>query len=179
MLDMEKCNVQAQIFKYLMMYEIKGSSTESFLFHINGYTLRFTIREFALIFGLKCDDENAPEFTFNTEEPNRLLSQYFDGHNTITKKLLVQSFQNKVWSENDVDAVKFANLYYIHNFIMSEESDSTKIHRKHFDLIESSRFLDYPWGNKAFEKLTKNLDSKITTTRKYFRIHGFPLAMQV
>lgn len=71
---MEKCNVQVQIFKCLMMYEIQGSSTEAFLFHINGYILHFTVREFALIFGLKCGDENAPELTFNTEEPNKLRS---------------------------------------------------------------------------------------------------------
>lgn len=64
-----------------MLYKLKDSSPDALLFHINGYTLHFTIRKFILISELKCDDENAPKFTFNNEEPSRLLPQYFEGHN--------------------------------------------------------------------------------------------------
>lgn len=62
---------------------------------------------------------------------------------------------------------------------MSEESLCTLIERKNFDLVESGRHVDYPWGNKAFEELLKNLHAKITVTEKYYKIHGFPLVMQV
>lgn len=162
-----------------MLYELKGSSADAFLFHMNWYTLRFSIREFVLISGLKCGDENAPKFTFNTEEPNRLLAQYFEGQSKITKRQFVQSFKDKVWGQNDDDAVKFANLYFLHNFIMSEVPSLTKIYRKDFDFAESGHFVDYPWGNKAFGELINNLHSKITLTGKYFGTHGFPLAMQI
>lgn len=130
------------IFKVFMLYELKGSSADAFLIHMNWYTLRFSFREFVLISELKCGDENEPEFTFNTEEPNRLLAQYFGGQSKITKRQFVQSFKDKVWGQNDDDVVKFANLYFLHNFIISEEPSLTKIYRKVFDFAESGHFVD-------------------------------------
>lgn len=74
--DMNRCNVQAQLFRCFMLYKVLGSSTDAFIIHVNGFTLQFTRIEFALIFGLKCCDESSG-FIFNTDEPNRLVHQYF------------------------------------------------------------------------------------------------------
>lgn len=62
---------------------------------------------------------------------------------------------------------------------MSEEPTHTIIDRKDFDLVQLGRRVDFLWGNRAFEELTKNLNGKITLTGKYYRIHGLPLAMQI
>lgn len=75
-----------------MLHEIKGSSFDACFFHMNVYTQRFAIREFALISGLKYGDNNALEFKFNSNEPNRLLSQYFEGQSKITKDSLFKVF---------------------------------------------------------------------------------------
>lgn len=58
--------------------------------------------------------------------------------------------------------MKFVTLYYIHNFIMSKEPTTIIRYKKDFDIVDSGRHVDYPWGNKAFEELTKNLHSMIT-----------------
>ncbi|KAH0729701.1 hypothetical protein KY290_000833 [Solanum tuberosum] len=158
--------------------EIKGNSKDEILIHVNGTTLRFTIRDFAIISGLKCSD-NEKDFVFNTEEPNMIILQYFGVEKAITKSQLVEKFDNKVWGDNDDDAVKFAILFYIHSFILSEEPTTTVIDRKDFDLVESGRYINYPWGKKAFDLLILHLHTKIKHDGKYFRLYGFPLALQV
>ncbi|WMV58101.1 hypothetical protein MTR67_051486, partial [Solanum verrucosum] len=94
-------------------------------------------------------------------------------------RVLVEKFDNKVWGDNDDDAVKFAILFYIHSFILSEEPTNTIIDRKDFDLVESGRYIDYPWGKTAFDLLILHLHTKIKHDGKYFRLYGFPLALQV
>ncbi|KAH0671193.1 hypothetical protein KY285_023359 [Solanum tuberosum] len=142
--SIRRCHVQAQLIRCMLLREIEGSSKDAILIHVNGTTLRFTIRDFAIIAGLKCSD-NEKDFVFNTEEPNRIILQYFGFEKAITKSQLVEKFDNKVWGDNDDDAVKFAILFYIHSFILSEEPTSTVIDRKNFDLVESGRYIDYPW----------------------------------
>uniref|UniRef100_M1DFZ7 Ulp1 protease family, C-terminal catalytic domain containing protein n=1 Tax=Solanum tuberosum TaxID=4113 RepID=M1DFZ7_SOLTU len=144
------------------------------MIHVNGTTLRFTIRDFAIISGLKCSD-NENDFVFNTEEPNRIILQYFGVEKSITKKQLVDNFSNKVWG--DV-AVKFAILFYIHSFILYEEPTITVIDRKDFDLVKSGRYIDYPWDKTAFDLLILHLHNKIKHDGKYYRLYGFPLALQ-
>ncbi|XP_049344033.1 uncharacterized protein LOC125808366 [Solanum verrucosum] len=176
--SIRRCHVQAQLIRCMFLREIEGSSKDAILIHVNGTTLRFTIRDFAIITGLKCSD-NEKDFVFNTEEPNRMILQYFGVEKAITKSQLVEKFDNKVWRDNDDDAVKFAILFYIHSFILSEEPTSTVIDRKDFDLVESGRYIDYPWGKKAFDLLILHLHTKIKHDGKYFRLYGFPLALQV
>ncbi|WMV19852.1 hypothetical protein MTR67_013237 [Solanum verrucosum] len=176
--SIRRCHVQAQLIRCMFLREIEGSSKDAILIHVNDTTLRFTIHDFAIISGLKCSD-NEKDFVFNTEEPNRIILQYFGIEKAITKSQLVEKFDNKVWGDNDDDAVKFAILFYIHSFILLEEPTSTVIDRKDFDLVESGRYIDYPWGKKAFDLLILHLHTKIKHDGKYFRLYGFPLALQV
>lgn len=93
-----------------MLLRVQGSSNDTFIIHLNGSILRLNHREFALISGLKCCDESL-DFVFNTEEPNKLIYQYFEPKDrSITKQQLVASCNNKVWGDNNDDALKFATL---------------------------------------------------------------------
>ncbi|KAK6794559.1 hypothetical protein RDI58_008012 [Solanum bulbocastanum] len=158
--SIRRCHVQAQLIRCMFLSEIEGSSKNAILIHVNGTTLRFTIHDFTIITELKCSD-NENDFVFNTEEPNMIILHYFGVGKAITKKQLVDNFSNKVWEDNDDDGVKFVILFYIHSFILSEESTTTVIDRKYFDLVESGRYIDYPWDKKAFDLLILNLHSKI------------------
>ena len=147
-------------------------------FYINSTTLRFTIREFAIISGLNCSD-NGVDFYFDTDQPNRIIDEYFPDNSPVTKARLAEAFKAKVWGDNQEDAYKFEILYYIHEFIMSAEPTTTTIDRLDFDLVETGRFMDYPWGRKAFNELAKSINNKIKPCGQYYRIQGFPLPMQV
>ncbi|XP_060210635.1 uncharacterized protein LOC132637585 [Lycium barbarum] len=149
---MQHCDVQAQMLRCCMVREPIGSTPDAFLIDINGNELRFSIREFAIITGLKCvGDEDA--FKINRKDKN--------------------------WGLNDADAVKIAVLYFIHTYILSNEKNAVKIPRLHFDLVESGKYVDYPWGKKTFNELIKSMTHKMTSEKKFYRLHGMPLAMQV
>ncbi|WMV42077.1 hypothetical protein MTR67_035462, partial [Solanum verrucosum] len=105
----------------------------------NGTILKFTLRTFALITGLNCVGV-IDDFKFNTKEPNRLIVQYLGGNEFIRKSDLMSIFTKKVWADNEDDALKFAILYIIHTYVYSGERTSKRIHRIHFNLVESGRY---------------------------------------
>ncbi|XP_060200847.1 uncharacterized protein LOC132629132 [Lycium barbarum] len=176
---MQHSDVQAQMLRCCMVRELIGSTPDAFLIDINGNELRFSIREFAIITGLKCvGDEDA--FKVNRKGKNRILETYFGGSKKMSSKAdLIECFTDKNWGLNNADAVKIAVLYFIHTYILSNEKNAVKIPRLHFDLVESGRYVDYPWGKKAFNELIKSMTHKMTSEKKFYRLHGMPLAMQV
>ncbi|XP_059291932.1 uncharacterized protein LOC132045364 [Lycium ferocissimum] len=176
---MQHCDVQAQILRCCMVKELMESTPDAFLIDINDKELRFSIREFALITGLKCiGDENA--FPFNRKGKNRLLEKYFGGSKNVPyKAALMECFKDKNWGLNDADAVKIAILYFIHTYILSNEKKVIKIPRLHFELVEIGRYADYPWGKKPFTELVKSMTHKMNSEKKFYRLHGMPFAMQI
>ncbi|PHU01201.1 hypothetical protein BC332_30988 [Capsicum chinense] len=126
-----------------MHFTTKESSTSCIAIRAKGTILHFTPREFALMTGLNCVT-NRDDFVFDEERPNRIIDQYFDGESFIQKKELFAAVSDEIWgNDNDEDALKFANLYFIHAFLLSSV-DTVAIPRLHFYLIESGRYSDYP-----------------------------------
>ncbi|PHU07010.1 hypothetical protein BC332_23499 [Capsicum chinense] len=77
------------------------------------------------------------DFGFDEDVPNKIIDQYFDDSRFIQKKELFVVVTDKIWgNENDEDAFKFANLYFIHGFLLSSV-DIVIIPRLHFDLVDS------------------------------------------
>nr|XP_009778661.1 PREDICTED: uncharacterized protein LOC104227978 [Nicotiana sylvestris] len=160
-LQMKHCEVQHQLFRCFMSFQLEESPDSVFAIHVNSTSLSFSIREFALVTGLKCFG-NPADFEFNEKVPNRIIEAYFGGANFVKKKYLMKCFADKNWGhDNDRDALKIVILYLIHTFIFSSEKNSTTIPKLHFDLVESGRYSEYLWGIKAFESLTKSINKKM------------------
>ncbi|XP_070002287.1 uncharacterized protein [Nicotiana sylvestris] len=178
-LEEKRCEVQHQLFRCFMALQLEGCPNNVFAIHVNGTSLSFSTREFALVTGLKCVGNDA-DVVINEKVPNWLIETYFGGANLFKNKDLMKCFANKNWGhDNDRDALKIVVLYLIHTFIFSSEKNSTTIPRLHFDLVESGRYSEYPWGLKAFESLTKFISKKMDAQKKYYKIAGMPLAMQL
>ncbi|XP_070009895.1 uncharacterized protein [Nicotiana sylvestris] len=178
-LQMKRCEVQHQLFRCFMALQLEDTPNNVFAVHVNGTSLHFTLREFAIVTSLKCVG-NDEDFEFSEKFPNRLIETYFGGSNLVKKEQLMKCFADKNWGpDNDGDALKISLLYFIHTFIFSSEKNSTTIPRLHFDLVERGRYSEYHWGLKAFEMLTKSISMKMNAEKKYYRIAGMPLAMQV
>ncbi|KAF3613152.1 hypothetical protein FXO38_36409, partial [Capsicum annuum] len=161
-----------------MSLETRESSTSVKVIQAKGTILHFTIREFALVTGLN-SATNKDEFVFDEERPNRIIDQYFDGESFVQKKGLYPAVFDKIWeNDNDEDALKFANLYFIHAFLLSAV-DTVAIPRLHFDLVKSGRYSDYPWGSVAFEELARSLHKKLKPKGKFYMLLGMPLAIQI
>ncbi|XP_060192551.1 uncharacterized protein LOC132622050 [Lycium barbarum] len=181
-LRMQQLDVQAQIFRCFMVKELRGSTYRCFTFEINGKVLRFGLREFALITGLDCvSDEN--DFVYDNSKLNRLMVEYF-GRNQenqlpVKRHELIECFNKTVWDDKGDDAVKMTILYFINTWVHCGEPNSTNIPRIHFDVVEDGRYNEYPWGKDSFRELVVSIGQKYAGFKKYYRIHGLPLAMQV
>ncbi|XP_047270494.1 uncharacterized protein LOC107873941 [Capsicum annuum] len=57
--------------------------------------------------------------------------------------------------------------------------DTVNIPRLYFDLVESDRYRDYPWGLLVYEELAKSLNKKLKPKGKFYMLHGMPLAIQI
>ena len=119
-MKIRKCVAQGQIHRYCMSLEVEASTNQALVIKVNAVILKFTIRTFAIITGLNYVGV-VENFKFNTEEPNRLIVQYFGGNEIIRKSDLFDRFNGKVWVDNDDDAIKFEILYFIHMFVYSGE----------------------------------------------------------
>ncbi|KAF3634682.1 hypothetical protein FXO38_25020 [Capsicum annuum] len=112
------------------------------------------------------------DFVFYEGVPNRIVEKYFNGVEFIQKRQLFLAFTEKFWRENnDGDAEKFAILYFLHSFVLSNV-DTVVITRLHFDLVDSGRYTDFSWGTLSFDDLTK-------AGGKFYLIQGMPLVIQV
>ncbi|KAM3378642.1 hypothetical protein P3S68_011055 [Capsicum galapagoense] len=134
--------------------------------------------EFAIITGLNCVS-NRYDFIFDEGVPNGMIEKYFSGTEIIQKRQLFLAFTEKVSGENnDEDAEKFAILYFLHSFVLSN-IDTIVIPRLHFDLVDSGRYKDFSWGSLSFEDLARSLNNRLKAGSKFYLIQGMPLAIQV
>ncbi|XP_060190127.1 uncharacterized protein LOC132619187 isoform X1 [Lycium barbarum] len=98
---------------------------------------------------------------------------------SVKRHELIERFNKTVWDDKGDDAVKMAILYFINTWVHCGEPNSTNIPRIHFDVVEDGRYNEYPWGKDSFRELVVSIRQKYAGFKKYYRIHGLPLAMQV
>ncbi|KAF3645074.1 hypothetical protein FXO38_19843 [Capsicum annuum] len=174
----QQCVVQAQLCRYVMTLKVKGSSFSGILIYANGTFLNFTPREFASITELNCVS-NRYDFIFDEGVSNRMVEKYFNGAKIIQKRQLFLVFTERVWGENnDTDAEKFAILYFLHSFVLSNV-ETMVIPCLHFDLVDSERYKDFSWGSLSFEDLARSLNNRLKAGGQFYLIQGMPLAIQV
>ncbi|PHU25324.1 hypothetical protein BC332_03656 [Capsicum chinense] len=92
--NMPESWVQSQILRCAMSLELKTSSTDAIILRFNENTLRFSLRDFAIISGLNCVACKG-DFVFDTSVPNRLMQTDFDGEEEPYKATLFQAFEDK------------------------------------------------------------------------------------
>ncbi|KAF3615445.1 hypothetical protein FXO38_35113 [Capsicum annuum] len=174
----KQCVVQAQLCRCVLTLEVKGSSSSGIMISANGISLSFTPMKFAIIIELNCVS-NRYDYTFDKGVPNRMIEKYFNGAEIIQKRQLFLAFSEKVWGENnDEDAEKFAILYFLHSFVLSN-IDTVVIPHLHFDLVDSGRYKDFPWGSLSFEDLARSLNNRLKDGGKFYLIQGMSLTIQV
>ncbi|KAG5609393.1 hypothetical protein H5410_020674 [Solanum commersonii] len=158
-----------QISKCLLLLELEqGNSKVLHIRHANGVILKFGIKEFAIITGLKCKG-NTKEFEYPESTPCRLFQKYFPGAvKSVSKNHLVQRFLMGNW-ENNQDALQMAILYFLHTFILAQTSDSS-ISVNEFLMVEDGRYQVYPWRQIAFTKLMDLLRQDFNLSKQLYRL---------
>lgn len=169
--------IQYQLIHNLLLRQLKQPNPLEIWIGIAGTKLRFGIREFAVITGLRCVGALDKKRFFRSE--NQFVNSYYHGVNSITKSRVKQSLFQKEW-KTDEDAIKFAKLYLLHHFLLSSSSDSV-IPKGDLDMLDSGDFDQFPWGREIYKTTLESLKSNVRTTSKdnYYRLNGFPYAFQL
>ncbi|CAA0807330.1 Domain of unknown function (DUF1985 [Striga hermonthica] len=183
-LDLPHCIVQNQLVNYILLREVYQSRTDEIWFDFGGKFLRFGIEEFAVVTGLKCTGNskklNIPKIA------NGLHDKYFAGVE-LTRSHIRWQFLKKMWA-SDEDAVKFAKLHFLANFLMGSQ-DALRIDRCFVDMIDSPECEDYSWGTVVFQFTLQYLKKSIQTREQMhisdndegsnlYRLYGLILALQ-
>ncbi|XP_070001993.1 uncharacterized protein [Nicotiana sylvestris] len=176
-LDLPRVAIHAQLIRSLMFRELVQDKCDQFYVKLNDeYVLRFCLREFGIVSGLNyCGNEHV-EGKFSG--PKRLVDTYFFGFEVVSKKSLIDCFEKKKW-QSDEDAVKIAIIYFINTFLMSTQAQKTFISKRDFHLVESGEYVSFPWSKIAFRALMKSVRDMLRGKPEFYRIGGFPLALQV
>ncbi|XP_019245241.1 PREDICTED: uncharacterized protein LOC109225106 [Nicotiana attenuata] len=156
-LDLPPVVVQNQVIRFLMSRELVQDSEEDFYVKINHSILCFGIREFAIIFGLRCVGEVNDEGTYSGS--NRLKDAYFPDRDRLSKDDLIDYFMAKRW-QSDNDALKISLVNFIYTFLFSTISKRSFVSNRDFFLIESGKYEQFPWGNVVFQALIGSVRNK-------------------
>ncbi|XP_019264605.1 PREDICTED: uncharacterized protein LOC109242203 [Nicotiana attenuata] len=176
-LDLPRVAIQAQLIRSLMFRELVQDKCDQFYVKLNDEcVLRFGLREFGIVSGLNCCGNEPVEGKFSG--PNRLVDTYFSGFEVVSKNSLIDCFEKKKW-QSDEDAVKIAIIYFINTFLMSTQAQKTFICKRDFHLVESGEYVSFSWGKIAFRALMKSVRDRLRGKSEFYRIGGFPLALQV
>ncbi|KAG5592869.1 hypothetical protein H5410_043383 [Solanum commersonii] len=142
-----------------MILESKNVKDGMFIMKINGTELRFGIKEFAAITGLKCG--LLIDFFSDPYIPNRIILKYF---RDMTKT---------------EDRLKIGILYFITSLLTSSEALKTTIPKLYFDLVESGQYVNFPWGNECFRLTLKACSHRLGKNPMSFKFSQFHIALQV
>ncbi|XP_062118337.1 uncharacterized protein LOC133831951 [Humulus lupulus] len=142
-LTLPEFTMQHQLIHNLLLRELQQPNKLEIWVGINGMKLRFGIREFALVTGLRC--VGSTDKIKYVSKDNGLYSTYFKDHSKINKKLLKEFFDGKKW-KNYEDALKITLMHFLHNFLLSS-SETNIVPKEDFNIIDSGDFSEFPWGS--------------------------------
>ncbi|GER31947.1 sentrin-specific protease 1 [Striga asiatica] len=107
----------------------------------------------------------------------------------LSRQEIRSQFIYKVW-KNDEDAMKFAKLHLLANFLLGTQ-DTLLLDRRYLDIIDSDECEEYAWGKEVFEFTVHYLKKTLPNWQKMhtrgdkekseylFRCYGFILALQI
>lgn len=181
-LDLKELKFQGQLVHCLLLREVSHHASDQIWFSIGGYRMRFSVGEFGIITGLKCVDDFDRSSIANYEK-NSLIENYFGDTAKVKKEALEECFFSGKF-ECDEDAVKIAMLYFLTMFLFTSPKDKFVI-KKYLDIVDAGLYNEYCWGSDLFSLTLESVKGKLLRVRKqgidycYYRLNGFPLALQV
>ena len=150
-LNLSITNQSSQLLLHLIQRMCKPKSTSQLQFLIGGRVLRFGLREFALITGLRCHE--IPDINHeDIKGGGRLKEVYFENLETVTMQYLNVMF-NISTAGTDDDKIKMAKLYFLEIFLIPKQ-ECLSVDWDYIIMVDDDEVFDgYPWGRVAFELL--------------------------
>ncbi|XP_050221529.2 uncharacterized protein LOC126671766 [Mercurialis annua] len=184
----EEYKLQPQLIHHLLLMEVKQPVFYELWLKVSGSFLKFSLDEFALITGLKCQG-NVDKKQYRNLSSD-LKERCFGNITKISKKCVEDCFLLKRW-DNEDDAFKMAVLYFIEHFLYNNKTECN-VPNEHFYLVSSGEFENFAWGKDLFHITLEFLKSKLSSLKKCdylkknkksepptsLRYDGFPLSFQ-
>ncbi len=160
-------------------------------FLINGKPARFSIKEFALVTGLRCG--KVPGSLRKKAKGTRIRDTYFGGTNQIYKKDLQQLLQHWPRGKPREDQGKIAILYFLEATLLSTDKKKLVSQVAMSMVDDLPTFNNYPWGTVSFALTMEQLEQKDLRarydhykqdlapkgTKATYTLYGFPFAFLV
>ncbi|KAF3598836.1 hypothetical protein F2Q69_00033684 [Brassica cretica] len=145
-------------------------------FHFGAQPMRFSIREFHMVTGLKCSGEvEGPR-----EENESFEWEFLQGPHTV--KDVEKQLRN---TNEDASEERFchAMLLLIESILLQKVSGSDTTFP--WDYVKIAQDIDvlmtYPWGRIAYELLLKSIKNAVKKNldKNKYELHGYPLAFHL
>ncbi|KAL2454055.1 DUF1985 domain-containing protein [Abeliophyllum distichum] len=152
-LNVNEIYLQHQLIHKMLLMEVRQPNKEQMWFSISGRILKFSIEEFCIVTGLKCNGLDAIPKSRNTKSMLRQI--YFGDLKSVYNKDVEQIFMNMPSDSRDEDVVKSGILYLITPYLF------TAPYKKQIALTKST------------------YDEGIKKDIFMYRLYGFSLAFQI
>ena len=194
-LSMPNICFQAQLVHHVLLREVYSDKEDrEFWFNIKGSVVRYSVEEFCLITGLKCDgDDDTSTFLMKN---GGLKDITFPGSSgKVTKKQVRDAFiQKKV--DGDENLVKLGIVHLLSNFLFGTIID-TKVNTFFWAIVDCDQQSvdNFPFGKMLWESSRSSmrkalidkgkiyddrLDSKTGKVEPFsYRLIGFPIAFLI
>ncbi|KAF8104127.1 hypothetical protein N665_0178s0012 [Sinapis alba] len=164
----ERClKLSGKIVDTILTKSIKTVKKHETWFYFGAQPLRFSIKEFHMVTGLKCSGEGEGPH----KENERFKWDFLKGTHTLRHT-----------SEDASDKrLCLAMLLLIETILLQKSVETTFP----LDYVKKARDIDvlmtYPWGREAYELLLKSLKRSLDKNldKKNYNLHGFPLAFHL
>ncbi|KAG5620080.1 hypothetical protein H5410_005298, partial [Solanum commersonii] len=117
--ELPPIKIQCQLLRHLLLIETKNVSEDMFIVKINSTVLRFEVKKFAAVTGLKC--RLLSDFVLDPSIPNRLIQKYFGKMNKVPKLDFLNKFKEPKFFEPE-DRFKIGVLYFISTLLIGSEA---------------------------------------------------------
>ena len=194
-LSMPPISFQAQLAHHVLLREVYSDTEDTdFWFKINGIIVRYSIEEFCMITGLKCEGD-ADTSSFLIKKGGFKDVTFPASSGKVTKRQVRDAFcGNKV--KGDENVVKLGIVYLLANFLFGSVYD-TKVNNFFWAMVDSDQSLvaDFPFGKLLWESSRSSMRKALYEKEKIYddrfdaksgkvssfcyRLLGFPLAFQI
>ena len=180
-----KVQFSVQLVHYFLERQLVSAKKWETWYKIQGRVMRFSMKEFALVIGMNCNDVERSD----DNRDKQAIRDVFGVDKMTVGDLLVRYNVAKMSETNPMKRFKLALLVLIEDVLLGGDK-KRKVRGWVVRLLQDvDDFLNYPWGRIVYEATHGSLIGAIENRialgvkgdheRNNYNLHGFPLAFQV
>nr|VDD38076.1 unnamed protein product [Brassica oleracea] len=178
----EKPVFSGRFARYLLSRQLKTKKKHEAWFRFAGHSVRFSLREFALVTGLPCGKfpKRSKQKLRETIAEKPYWPSLFGKSDVVTVASVLKMLRRRTVTDKEI-RIKFACLAILESVLLPT-SLKMKICIEHAEAIKDiDEFFAYPWGGLAFDLLMRSIKERdeVALSQDNIAVKGFALALQL